>query len=141
MFKKILVPVDGSSISDSGVSLAIKVGAANHAHLRFIYVVEPTKIVEAASAPITVLDPDIAKAAGREFLAEAVARAHDAGIETSSELIEGFAVDKILDMARSFGADVIVMGTHGRGGLMRAVLGSVAEGVIRRSQIPVLVTR
>lgn len=141
MFQKILVPVDGSPISDAGISLAIKLAAPLHAKVRFVYVVEPARVLEVASAPITVLEPDIAKAAGKEFLAEAVARARSAEVNTSSELAEGPATDKILEAARSFGADVIVMGTHGRGGIMRAVLGSVAEGVIRRAHIPVLVTR
>jgi nucleotide-binding universal stress UspA family protein len=72
---------------------------------------------------------------------DAVERAREAGVAARGEVITGVAFERILDFAKRNAADVIVMGTHGREGLPRFFMGSVAEMVLRKSSCPVLIVR
>ena len=79
---------------------------------------------------------------GATHLAEAqVARAHAAGATAESLVVEGTPADALLEVAAERGADLIAIGTHGRRGLRRLLVGSVAESVVRRSPVPVVVVR
>ena len=142
MFKDILVPVDGSAPSDAAVKLAAKVAAGEHAKVTFAHVVEIGKL--AAMAAPSSLDPafalDAARTAGEELLARAKASAASAHLKVATILLEGDTVEALLDLTRSQTFDLIIVGSHGRGGISRAILGSVAEGILRRASIPVLVT-
>jgi nucleotide-binding universal stress UspA family protein len=77
----------------------------------------------------------------RQRLAAAVARARRTGIPASAILVEGLPTDEILRAARHQRADLIVLGTHGRTGLRRAFMGSVAERVVSQACCPVLMVR
>jgi nucleotide-binding universal stress UspA family protein len=81
------------------------------------------------------------KARANEALAAAVARAQRAGVRAESMLKEGDPVRTVLNVAHTYAADLIVMGSHGRRGLQRLLLGSTTEGVLREAGIPVLVMR
>ena len=144
-FKKILVPVDGSAPSDEAVKLAIIVARDQGAALTFLHVLEVARIIAMTSVPAVGVDPSFAVTAeresGEEALRRAVADAKAAKIAADTVMDEGGSVDSILDAARKQHADLIVIGSHGRGGIARALLGSVAEGVLRRADVPVLVTR
>ena len=145
MFKRILVPVDGSAPSDAAVALALRLARDQDAKLCFVHVCEVAKIAALVSAPTAGIDPSYAIEAERESgevaLQTALGRAKGSGIDAESWLEEGICVSTILDVARKHEADLIVIGSHGRGGIARALLGSVAEGVLRHSDSPVLVTR
>lgn len=145
IFKKLFVPVDGSAPSDAAVDLALRVARDQKADVTFAHVLEVAKIIAMTAVPTAGVDPSYALTAEREAGEDAVRKAMDAaekvGIRAESLLEEGGCVDTILDMAGRTGADLIVMGSHGRGGIARALLGSVAEGVLRRADVPVLVTR
>jgi nucleotide-binding universal stress UspA family protein len=84
------------------------------------------------------------KESGEQILAQAQWRAREAGIEPVTHIIESWG-DKIaavlLDDAREWKADLIVMGTHGVGGLLHLLMGSVAEGVLKQTDVPVLLVR
>jgi nucleotide-binding universal stress UspA family protein len=77
----------------------------------------------------------------RRRLAALLARARAAGARTGSRLVEGGPADEILKVARRWHPDLIVIGTHGRGGVRRFLMGSVAEHVVRRAARPVLSVR
>jgi nucleotide-binding universal stress UspA family protein len=141
MFHKIVVPVDGSEPSDAAVALALKLAKEEDAELIFVHAVELNKIVALAGpAPI---DPSIAIDAacqmGKELLDDVKRRAVEAGCRATVELPEDECVASVLEIARQRKADLITVGSHGRSGIRRALLGSVAEGILRRSPIPVLV--
>jgi nucleotide-binding universal stress UspA family protein len=141
MFTKIVVPVDGSEPSNEAVKLALRLASEGQAEVIFVHAVELHKIVAlAAPAP---MDPsyaiDAACAAGRELLDQMEEQAESAGVRVACELPEDEVISSVLEVARQRKADLIVVGSHGRSGIPRALLGSVAEGILRRSPIPVLV--
>jgi nucleotide-binding universal stress UspA family protein len=145
IFHSLLVPIDGSEPSDAACALAIKLAADQKAALTFVNVVVADKILASVMPGQGYADPapaiDAMQAAGQDVLKSAEAKAQAAGIKARSELIEGDCVTSIVNAAGDYGADLIVIGSHGRGGLTRLVLGSVAEGVLRHCTVPVLVIK
>jgi len=145
MFKTILVPVDGSAPSNAAVALAVRLARDQDAKIVFTHVCEIAKIAAMVSGSTASVDPSYAleaeRVAGEAALHDAVDRANGGGVYADSRIEEGSCVDTILNSARQHKADLIVIGSHGRGGIARALLGSVAEGVLRHSNMPVLVTR
>jgi nucleotide-binding universal stress UspA family protein len=97
----------------------------------------------AAAASVNVLQSalDAEKDAAHKYLGPLRDRLADGGRKVEAYVGEGPAVDVILSVAREQSASVIVMSTHGRGGLGRLVFGSVADGILRHSEIPVLLVR
>ena len=114
---------------------------AEHAELEICSVVDPI-VVCGTMPPSPGLDllRDL-EIQARRLVTTAVQGAHVAGIEASGETIMGAPFDKILEVANQVKADAIVMGTHGRTGLRRLFLGSVAESVLRAAPCPVIVVR
>ncbi len=144
MFQRILVPVDGSGPSRDAVGLAVATAAAVGGSLVFCSVVDSDRIVmECAAMPFVDPTPSIEglKARANEALAAAVARAESAGVRAERMLKEGEPVKTVLAVAHQYNADLIVMGSHGRRGLQRLLLGSTTEGVLREADLPVLVMR
>jgi nucleotide-binding universal stress UspA family protein len=141
MFQRILVPVDGSEQSDAAVALALRMASEDKGELIFVHAVELNRI--AALAGPAPLDPsmaiDAACRVGNELLDATKAKADAAGVRCTTELPEDECVGSVLELARQKKADLIVVGSHGRSGISRALLGSVAEGILRRSPVPVLV--
>lgn len=143
MFAHILVAVDGSTAGAAALQTAIALAHEQHAQLRLVHVVQ-----EAAAYAIDNPLVDIARlddawcAAGQHVLDGAAAAAQAAGLVPETALLEdGLPGEAIVREAARWGADLIVTGTHGRRGVRRLVLGSVAEGVAQRSPVPVLLIR
>ena len=140
-YKKILVPVDGSAVSDRGLKEAIKLlRTTRGGRLRLLHVV-PEYAAYASAEPAVDMRPilDSLRAQGRRTLARVERRVRGARVE--SGLVEnpgGRVADSIVKEAKRWRADLIVMGTHGRRGVKRMLLGSDAELVIRYSKVPVL---
>lgn len=141
-YKRILVPVDGSSTAAKGLQAAVRLARENRAKLRLLYVLEQHA---AFTAPEIGADIgpilEAMKLGGRKTLARIQRRARAAGARTETALVEdlgGRVADVIVKQARRWRADLIVMGTHGRRGIGRALLGSDAELVVRWSPVPVL---
>lgn len=147
MYRRILVPVDGSTISLLGLEHALALAKDQRAQLRILHVVDERVLTTMMVEPVAVpLDDVLAsmREEGRRILEKAQARAQKAGVRADAVQIasRGRPVsDVILAEARRMRADVIVMGTHGRRGLNRLLLGSDAERVLRDSPVPVLLTR
>lgn len=143
MYARILVPVDGSTVSDLALSEALKVAAEKASIVRVIHVVDVvTFLWDAEFVDIGEIQDSLRESA-RNILAKAARTAEDAHVRCEthlSELREGphRTSNVIVDEARSWRADLIVLGTHGRRGLDRFLMGSVAEGVVRLAPVPVL---
>ena len=84
---------------------------------------------------------DQLRANGGELLRAALAKAQAAGVQAESEIVDGDAADTIVQLAKDKKADAIVLGSHGRAGFQRLLLGSVAEAVLRKSSVPVLIAK
>lgn len=145
MYRKILVPVDGSEASTRGLQEALKLAKAGGATLKAIHVVNDLVLVNTAYFPQSFYDQTIAalRQGGKKVLESAQATARESGAELQVELLDtvGGPADQIIEQAKTWGADLIVMGTHGRRGLRRLAFGSDAEMVLRASPVPVLFVR
>jgi nucleotide-binding universal stress UspA family protein len=146
MYQRILVPVDGSATSNAGLDEAIKLAKLTGAGLRLIHMVD--EFVYAAgfeTFPVDTADLIGAmKESGSKILEAAKARVVAAGVKVEAELIEGMALrlaDVVVQQAGAWKADLVVIGTHGRRGVGRLLLGSDAEQVLRNATVPVLLVR
>ncbi len=145
MYQRILVPVDGSHTSTLGLQEAVRIAIDQRARLRLVHVVDETVVVQNFEGFINTGDLlDALRDAGKKTIAKALAlaRRHDLKAEASvTETMGGRVADVIVREARKWKADLIVMGTHGRRGFGRVVLGSDAEAVLRNTPVPVLMVR
>jgi len=142
MYHKILVPIDSSPTAALGLREAIRLAKDQNAALRVVHVVDKTAIIGVAEAGMNPR-PVLAKLArsGRAVLDAARRNAKKLGVEADTVLREPLTkrvADEVLSEATKWRADLIVMGTHGRRGLRRLVLGSDAEQIVRLANVPVL---
>ena len=145
MYQRILVAIDGSETSDRALQEAIKL--ADHAtRLRLVYVLEEIYLLDAegyAYIDLAALEQAM-RQTGERTLALAAERVQQSGSTAETALVEsrGERIANVIESeARHWQADLIVIGTHGRSGLNRLLLGSVAEGVVRVASVPVLLVR
>jgi nucleotide-binding universal stress UspA family protein len=150
MFRRILVPVDGSPCANRGLRVALDLARDQKAAIVLLHVVDETVVAQSMASVdyLSQLDLeafiDALRQNGRKVLKRAEATLAKAGIDGKSVLCETMGrpvADIIVAQARKSRADVIVIGTHGRRGLARVVMGSDAEGVVRTSPVPVLLVR
>jgi nucleotide-binding universal stress UspA family protein len=143
MFNTILVAVDESEASREAFELSCKLAHEDRASLVLLNVVDVSKLIAVSGydAPYPAEALDIMRNAGQKLLEERKAACAQDGITATTAIGEGDAVDEILRAADQNDAGLICMGTHGRQGLARLFIGSVAEGVLRKSEVPVLVVR
>ena len=145
MYKRIFVPIDGSSAANLGLREALRLARQHGASVCLFHAVEDSFVT---SAGVAVMSPDeLSKAfrdAGREILTKAQALARRWGVRARAVLGDpetGPVADAIIREAKRCKADLIVMGTHGRRGVRRLVMGSDAEQVLRETTVPVLMVR
>jgi nucleotide-binding universal stress UspA family protein len=142
MYKRILVPVDGSTTSMNGLEKAIRLSRASGAKLRILHVVDG--IAFSRDHSMFTATAEKFRESGRKLIKEATAHARKQQVRAESRMVEnltGRAADTIVKEAGKWNADVIVMGTHGRRGFNRLVLGSDAELVVRAASSPVLLVQ
>lgn len=141
IYQRILVPVDGSPTSLRALQEAARLAAGQNARLRIIHVIEnrPYYVPEMPYADHQV--EASLREAGERILEQAAGVARQQGIACETDLLDsirGPIATLIIEDAGKWGADLIVIGTHGRHGVSRLLLGSVAERVVRLAQISVL---
>ena len=145
MYKKILVPVDGSETSLLGLGEAIRLAKNQQAALRLLYVVHDFFVAGGHGAAVYMgqLRKDL-RERGEEILKDAAGIARQQEVDAEARLVEtpaGSVGAMIVEEAESWPADLIVIGTHGRRGIRRLVMGSDAEYVVRTTPVPVLLVR
>ncbi|WP_096392859.1 universal stress protein [Halorubrum trapanicum] len=139
MYSEILVPTDGSPASDAAIEHAIDLADQYGARLHALYVVDGTAYSSLeAGAEIVV---EALESEGEEATRRVADAAADAGVDCVTSVTSGTAYQSIHDYVDEHGIDVVVMGTHGRKGIDRYLLGSVTERVVRTSDVPVLTVR
>ena len=144
MYKRILVPIDGSSTSERALLEAIKLIDEQPAQLRLVHVVADLQFLDAEGYVDYAELRELTRKIGQRALAKAEEVARQADITVDTTLLEanGERIARVIDAeASSWSADLIVIGTHGRSGFNHLLFGSVAEGVVRGSSIPVLLVR
>ncbi|EMA46125.1 universal stress protein [Halococcus saccharolyticus] len=139
MYDRILVPTDGSPGADRVVDHAAELAAIHDAELHAIYVVNTAGYAGLPADTAIEGLGSMLNEQGEAALDRAEERVGDVPIERV--LVDGPPSTEIVEYAESEGCDLIVMGTHGRGGIDRLLLGSVAERVVRTSSVPVLTVR
>jgi nucleotide-binding universal stress UspA family protein len=142
MYQKILVPIDGSETATHGLNEAIRLAKNQGGELRLLHIVNEYVFDCSlggggyAGGVIEAL-----RAAGRKVMNDAAALVRQHGLEPGTVIVEslgGPAADLIVEQAKKWPADLIVMGTHGRRGVRRLAMGSDAESVVRDTPVPVL---
>jgi nucleotide-binding universal stress UspA family protein len=144
MIRNILLPLDGSPFSEHALPMAVDLAVRSGARLHLVQVHEP---------PATQVYPDglpvyderwdgAMRAQSEEYLrSQAQACMEKAGISPVTELLDGSVTQALCAYAAEVGTDLIIMTTHGRGGISRAWVGSVADSLVRRAAVPILLIR
>ena len=145
-YRKNLAAVDGSGASNKGLREAVRLAKEERAQLSLVHVVNeyPAYAMPDAGAYAAVDLVSVLRKSGKEILAKAKADVEKQGLRPKAILRETFAgpaADTIVREAKKQHADLIVLGTHGRRGVRRLVLGSDAEQVVRTARVPVLLVR
>jgi nucleotide-binding universal stress UspA family protein len=153
VFDKLLIPLDGSEVSESVIPFAMELAKRCGSKVTLLQTVESIGQAIATIAPVdpVLVTPDTTEQivegveaeqkAAEEYLTKAAERFKAAGIEAGWVVLSGSPGTEILAYAQKDGSNVIAMASHGRGGLGRVLQGSVAEHVMHHSHIPVLYVR
>lgn len=144
MYQRIMVAVDGSETAQRGLQEAIKLAKDQKARLAIVHVIDIVVVSGAEEFSETYIDS--MRDYGRNTVEQARQAAQAAGVETEVQSPEIFTsgyhvADKIAQLAGDWKADLLVIGTHGRRGVNRFLLGSVAERVVRVAPCPLLLIR
>ena len=142
MYRKILVPLDGSKIAEGALPHAKALAYSEGAQLILLTVIANPALDYAFSDPgIAQRTVEEEQSRSKKYIARVEADLKAAGFKVSTLLRVGAVADVILQTSEELQADVIAMSTHGRTGPARWLLGSVAERVVRSSKVPVLLIR
>lgn len=144
MFSRILVPVDGSAASDQAVRTAVSMASAFRASVAIVSVIDPFAFTGVGSDMAYGQNEYLEAARAQADRANIAARnaCADGSVQATASVMEGTAVySSIIEAAEVAQADVIVMGSHGRKGLEKLILGSVTAQVLAHSHLPVMVVR
>jgi nucleotide-binding universal stress UspA family protein len=140
---KILAPLDGSDIGEVALPYAEAVAANSRATINLIQIISPPGTVEAnlLGGPDWRKFVNAMRDAGESYLKSIAERLNGKDIKVICEVLTGDPADKIVEYATAQGVNLIAMSTHGRTGLSRWVLGSVADKVLHEARIPILLVR
>lgn len=146
MFKRIVIPVDGSETANKALVVALQMASETGGSVRIIHVIEGSDYISIAMQTESSAGgpTDSIQLAAQRVLDAALALAQPYGVAVDTKLFDTFdgrLADAVGHAATEWQADLIVVGTHGRRGIGRMLLGSGAEQIMRQAPIPVLVIR
>ena len=140
--KRILIATDGSASAREAVEVGVELAAEQGAEITFVHVLPADEYIVTGRLGLSLPKPHHVDMDESELaLREAADAADEAGVSYALERISGNTVDEIVAIADSTDADLIVVGSRGRGPLTSTLLGSVSQGVLGESRRPVLVVR
>jgi nucleotide-binding universal stress UspA family protein len=141
-YQRILVPVDGSATSDKALAAALRLARESDGRIKLLHTVDEMAYMGGYEYAGDLAE--YARENGKKVLAAGLAASAAAGVQAESELVDTIGQrlgDTVAQQARQWPADLVVVGTHGRRGIGRVLLGSGAEQIIRLAPVPVLVIR
>ena len=146
MYSRILVPIDGSPTSDHALAEAGQLARLTGAQVRLLHIMDPVAHVSGFERPETYRQDilPLARQNAQALLDKARSQLTDAGVPADAELIESrdaSVARLVVEHAGQWGASVIVLGTQGRRGIERMLMGSDAEQIARHASVPVLLVR
>jgi len=144
MYQHILVPIDGSATSELALQEALKFAQQQNSRLELVHVLEDIWYFDNDSLLNYAELLKSMRSSGEKILAQAQILAQQAGITVEIKLLEARGkriANIIVEEAKRWSAELIIIGTHGRSGFSHLLLGSIAEGVVRTAHIPVLLIR
>ncbi|MEE9928431.1 universal stress protein [Microvirgula aerodenitrificans] len=146
MYTRILVPIDGSSTAERGLDAAMDLAARLDATIRIVHIVDPHVTVVGLDGMTETINDFVAQLVeeGKQLLDDAKQKVTARGLKVEAYLynhVHHTVAATIVEEARAWPADMIVIGSHGRRGVSRAVLGSDADKIACTSPVPVLMVR
>lgn len=149
VLRSIVVPLDGSVLAEAALPAALELARRFSADLHLVRVVETPEVYALLGAHGTAsVSADLIADVTRQmvesasaYLSEVAERLRGEGIRVESHVLEGLAIEQLLAFEREQQPDLVVMATHGRGGLSRVIFGSVAERILREGNAPVMLIR
>ena len=146
MYQRILVPYDGSATSSRGLDEAIRLASLTGASIRLLHMIDVLLFAtgfESGAVYVGEVIPYM-RQAGEAILQEGQSRVARAGVKVETTLVDSITTrlcDAVNEQVDTWGADLVVIGTHGRRGVGRLLLGSDAERIVRTARVPVLLIR
>jgi nucleotide-binding universal stress UspA family protein len=142
MYKRVLVPLDGSPLAEGILPFILQIAGPLDLEVLLVRVMQPI-MPQAIEGTRHFMVDDVATRLkeAREYLASVATDLRERGVRVTTDARHGEPVTELVAAARETGADLIAMTTHSRSGFGRLLLGSVAEAVLRRAEIPVLMMR
>ena len=137
MYERILFPTDGSDGSSDALEHAVDLATRYDATLQGLYVSDQRSYAGLAGDMDREKIREAQESLGQEALDTVVSTAEAGGVDVETARSVGVPSERILEAIDENGSDLVVMGTHGRTGVRRALLGSVAESVVRQSSVPI----
>ncbi len=140
---RIVVPLDGSRLAEEGLGVGLQLARELNATVILLQVIEPPAPLGVTGSALTYggSNPEVVAAAAQTYLNELARRVAASGVKVETIVRRGHAAATIADSALEQKADLLAMATHGRSGLARLTMGSVANDVLRRATTPVLLAR
>lgn len=141
LYRNIVIVTDGSENSQRAISCGIGIAKLSGAIVHALYVVDTPSIISETWTAGKEMVHELIIREGKKVLSKVKKIIEDSGVEVKEVLLEGYPSEEIINFAENNNMDLIIMGTLGKTGLERFLVGSVAENVIRNSKVPVMVIR
>jgi nucleotide-binding universal stress UspA family protein len=142
MFKRVIIPLDGSELAESILPFIIQIAGPLDIEVTLVRVLQPVppEVVEGVGR-VMIDDVGQRQAEAQTYLADLATSIGTSGVRVRTDVRIGVPVREIVECVRERDADLVAMTTHGRSGLGRLLFGSVAEAVLRQADVPVFFLR
>ncbi len=142
MYKRVVVPLDGSVVAETVIPFLLEIAGPLDMEVVLLRVNQPVApIVIEGAGSVQIEDIEARRVDAEEYLRPVAVELGAKGIRVDTRVRRGVPAEEIVAAAKEEGADLIAMSTHGRSGLGRLLFGSVAEAVLRQSEVPVFLMR